>query len=116
MIYPVFKLVVSALIVLAVSEISKRSSQMGGLMASLPLVSLLAMIWLFRDTHDPGKVAALSMSIFWLVLPSLVLFLVLPALLKRHMQFYAALLLSLVAMVAAYGLMVSALNKAGIKL
>ena len=116
MIYPVVKVLISALIIVAVSELSKRSSFAGGILASLPLVSLLAMVWLYRETHDPARIAALSTSIFWLVLPSLVLFLVLPALLKRHMSFYAALLLSVVAMLAAYGVMVFSLNKAGVKL
>jgi F0F1-type ATP synthase assembly protein I len=116
MIYPILKLVISALIILAVSELSKRSSFMGGLLASLPLVSLLAMIWLYRETHDTAKVAALSASIFWLVLPSLVLFLILPALVKRHVSFYPALGLSILGMVAAYGLMVFVLKKTGINL
>jgi len=114
MIYPVLKLVISALIILAVSEISKRSSFIGGLVASLPLVSLLAIIWLYRETHDAGKVAALSTNIFWLVLPSLVFFLILPALLKRHVAFYPALALSVLGMLAAYGVMVLVLKKVGI--
>lgn len=116
MIYPVFKLVTSALIILAVSEISKRNSFLAGLVASLPLVSVLAMIWLCRETHDAAKVAVLSANIFWLVLPSLVLFLMLPALLKRHVYFYPALGLSILGMLAAYGLMLFVLQKAGINL
>ena len=116
MIHAVFKVVISALIILAVSEVSKRSSFIGGLVASLPLVSLLAMIWLYRETHDAARVAALSTSIFWLVLPSLVLFLILPALLKRQVPFYPALGLSLLGMLACYGLMIFVLNKAGLKL
>jgi F0F1-type ATP synthase assembly protein I len=116
MIYPVLKVVISALIILAVSELSKRSSFIGGLLASLPLVSLLAMIWLYRETHDAAKVAALSISIFWLVLPSLVLFVILPILLKRQIPFYPALGLSILGMLAVYALMIFVLNKAGVKL
>jgi hypothetical protein len=116
MIYTLIKVLISALIIVAVSEVAKRSSFIGGLVASLPLVSVLAMIWLYRETHDAAKLAALSTSIFWLALPSLVLFLLLPVLLKRHVQFYAALGLSLLAMFAAYGLLVVALNKSGVKL
>src|SRR5690349_12496787 len=68
----IIKLLISAAIIVAVSEVSKRSSLIGGLLASLPLTSFLAMLWLYKDTKDTAKVAALSMSIFWLVLPSLV--------------------------------------------
>ena len=84
--------------------------------ASLPLVSFLAMIWLYHDTRDTHKIAALSTSIFWLVLPSLVLFLALPVLLKRGVSFYPALVISTSAMLACYGAMIFTLGKFGIKL
>jgi hypothetical protein len=114
--YVILKFAISAAIIVGVSEISKRSSFLGGLFASLPLVSLLAMIWLYRDTRDSGKVAALSTSIFWLVLPSLVLFLVLPVLLKRGVNFYPALGLAIAVMLVSYGLTIFLLSKMGIKL
>jgi hypothetical protein len=116
MTYTFLKFVISAAVIVAVSEIGKRSSLMGGLFASLPLVSLLAMIWLYRDTGDTQKIAALSTSIFWLVLPSLVLFLALPALLKRGVNFYPALAVSVVVMLACYGAMLFTLGRLGIKL
>ncbi len=114
--YLIIKFAISAALLVGVSEISKRSSFLGGLLASLPLVSVLAMIWLYRDTRDAQKVAALSTSIFWLVLPSLVLFLVLPVLLKRGINFYPALGLSITAMLACYGAMLLILNRLGVKL
>ena len=116
MTYTLIKFGVSAAIIVAVSEIAKRSSFLGGLLASLPLTSLLAFIWLWHDTRDAQKVAALSTSILWLVLPSLVLFLVLPLLLKRGVSFYPALGASVVAMLVAYGAMVFALGKCGVRL
>ena len=112
----IIKILITAVLVVAVSEVSKRSSFIGGLLASLPLVSVLAMVWLWQDTRDPAKVAALSTSILWLVLPSLVLFLALPALLKRGVNFYPALAASVAAMLACYGATVFALGKFGIKL
>src|ERR1051325_6239578 len=111
----ILKFVISAAVVVAVSEISKRSSFIGGLLASLPLTSLLAFLWLWRDTHDSAKIAALATSIFWLVLPSLVLFIVLPPLLKRGLMFWPALGLSLVAMFDSYGAMLFGLSKSGMK-
>lgn len=114
--YFILKFSISAALIVAVSEVSKRSSFLGGLFASLPLVSVLAMIWLYRDTRDTGKVAALSTSIFWLVLPSLALFVALPFLLKRGFTFWPSLALGVGAMLACYGATALALNKFGIKL
>ena len=116
MTYTILKFAISAAILVAVAEISKRSSLMGGLLASLPLTSLLAFMWLWRDTHDSAKISALSTSIFWLVLPSLVLFVVLPVLLKRGITFWPSRGISVTAMLACYGVMVWALQKAGVRL
>ena len=96
------KLVISTAIIVAVSEVSKRSSLFGG---------LLTMLWLYRDTKDGAKVAALSMSIFWLVLPSLVFFLKLPALLKTGVNFYASFGAATAIMLTCYGLMLLVLRK-----
>ena len=116
MTYTLLKFAISAAVLVAVSEISKRISFAGGLLASLPLTSLLAFVWLWRDTHDSAKISALSTSIFWLVLPSLVLFIVLPVLLKRGLAFWPSLEISVLAMLASYGVMVWALQKAGVRL
>lgn len=110
------KYLLSAAIVVAVSELAKRSATVGGLVASLPLVSLLAFFWLYRETGSVERVASLSTSIFWFVLPSLVLFLALPALLRRGFSFSSALALSSAATVAAYAGMGAALSRSGIKL
>ena len=91
MIYIILKVSISAALIVGISEISKRSSFLGGLLASLPLTSLLAFVWLYRDTRDTAKIAALSTSIFWLVLPSLILYIALPLLLKKGVAFYPAL-------------------------
>ena len=111
MTYTILQLAPSAAILVAVSEISKRSSFIGGLLVSLPLTSLLAMIWLWHDTHDSAKISALSTSIFWLVL-----FIALPWLLKRGVTFWPSLGISVTAMLASYGAMVSALKKASVQL
>jgi hypothetical protein len=112
----ILKFVISASVIVAVSEISKRSSFIGGLLASLPLTSLLAMIWLWHDTRDAAKIGALATSIFWFVLPSLILFIVLPVLIKHGVTFWLSLLLSVGAVLAGYSAMVFVLTKLGIKL
>jgi hypothetical protein len=113
MTYFLIKTLVSALIISAVSEISRRSTMFGAVLASLPLTSVLAFVWLYRDTHNPTAVAQLAQDILWLVFPSLVLFMVFPLLLKKQMPFYPALLLAGLATVAAYGLMLMLLTKIG---
>jgi len=116
MTYLVLKFGISAAVLVAVSEIAKRSSFAGGLIASLPLTSLLAFIWLWHETRDAQKIATVSTSILWLVIPSLVLFLILPVLLERGVAFYPALGVSVAAMLVCYGDMALALGKLGIKL
>ena len=114
--HQLLKVLLTAVVIVAVAEIGKRSSFWGGLLASLPLTSLLAFLWLYQDTHDVQKIADLSWSIFWLVLPSLVLFVVFPLLLKRHVAFYPALGVSVLAMLVAYGAMLLVLRQFHIKL
>ena len=85
------KTLISLAVILAASEIAKRSTLFGALIASLPLTSLLVIVWLYRDTGDTARIATMSLSIFWLVLASLPFFLVLPALLRQGMGFWASL-------------------------
>jgi hypothetical protein len=89
--YLILKFGMSAALLVAVSEIAKRSSLWAAVLASLPLTSLLAFVWLYLDTQDTSKVAALSMDIFWLVIPSLALFPSLALLLKNGFDFGWAL-------------------------
>ena len=113
----VIKILLTTALVVAIAEVSKRSSLLGGLLASLPLVSFLALIWLYLDTKDAGKVAALSSSIFWLVLPSLVFFLALPPLLlKLKLNFFLSFGLATALMLACYGVMLVVLKKIGVNL
>ncbi len=114
MILYAIKVITSACIIVAVSEIAKRSSFWGGVLASIPLVSLLAFIWLYIETKDVAKITALSWSIFWLVLPSLTLFLALPVLLKFNIRFPIALGLSVIIMFIAYLAMATILKQFGV--
>ena len=114
--YYAIKIIVTAGLVVAVSEASKRSSLLGGLLASLPLVSFLGMIWLYIDTGNAEKVADLSRSIFWLVLPSLLFFLLLPFLLKKGWGFFLSLGCSTAVMIGLYYGMVLVLRRSGINL
>jgi hypothetical protein len=110
------KALISALVIVAISELAKRSSLAGAILASVPLTSVLAFIWLYTDTHNTEQVAVLSSSIFWLVLPSLVLFLVLPGLLRHGWGFWPSLGGATAATVAAYLVMLAVLPRLGVKL
>ena len=91
MLYLTIKALLSGVIVAAVSVIAKRYPGLGGLVASLPLVSVLGMMWLWRDTHDPVRMAAHAEGTFWFVLPSLPMFLLIPWMLRQGWGFWSAL-------------------------
>jgi hypothetical protein len=115
MTYYLVKLFLSAGLIVAVSEVAKRSGYLGGLLASLPLVSLLAIGWMWFETHDGAKVADFSRSVFWFVLPSLLFFIILPWLLPR-IGFYGALAMASLATAAGYAVMSAGLARVGINL
>jgi hypothetical protein len=112
----VVKIVLTSILVVAISETAKRSSLAGAILASLPLTSLIAFVWLYVDTEDTRRVASLATGIFWLVLPSLVLFVAFPVLLTRGAAFWPALAASIVLTVAAYFAMVWLLGRFGIEI
>jgi|APSaa5957512576_1039674.scaffolds.fasta_scaffold156513_2 hypothetical protein len=116
MTYYLFKVVVSALLIVAIAEISKRSTLFGALLASIPLVSVMAILWIYIDTKDIEKISSLSTGIFWLVLPSLALFVSLPLLLKQGVGFYLSLFISISITAVCYAIMVFILNYYNIKL
>lgn len=105
MAYLLIKAALSGVIIAIVSEVSRRQPGLGALIASLPLVSLLGMIWLWRDTHDTARLAAHAEATFWYVLPSLPLFLIVPALLRQGLPFWAALAMGCATTIGLYLLM-----------
>ncbi len=116
MFYAVIKALLSGVIVLVVSEVAKRNPGWGALIASLPLISILGIIWLWRDTGDPVRIANHAEATFWFVLPSLPMFLVFPALLRSNVAFWPALGLACLVTLGLYALMVWLLPRFGITL
>lgn len=116
MTYTLVKIGVSAVLVGVISEAAKRSGFWGAVLASLPITSILAMLWLYKDTGDIQRVAAFSMGVFWLVLPSLVLFVSFPLLVKAGWPFAASLLSSMALTVAAYFGMLFVLKTVGVQI
>lgn len=116
MFYLVTKAVISAIIIVIVSETARRNPGTGALIASLPLISVLGMIWLWRDTGDAARMADHSAATFWYVLPSLPMFLVIPSLLKRGIGFWPALITGCLLTMALYAATILVAPKFGVKL
>ena len=116
MTYYIVKIIITTTLIVLISEIARRSSFIAALLASIPLISVLAMMWLYVDTKDIDKVSALASSVFWLVIPSLALFIALPLLLKQGLHFYLSISIAIAITIGCYGLMIYILNHFGIKL
>jgi hypothetical protein len=114
--YLILKAALSGLIIAIVSEVARRAPGVGALIASLPLISVLGMIWLWRDTGDTARMAEHAQATFWFVLPSLPMFLVIPILLNRGMGFWPALAIGCGMTVILYLIMVWALGAFGMEL
>ena len=114
MLYLAIKAALSGVVIAIGSEVAQRRPGLGALIVSLPLVSVLAIIWLWRDTGDVQRIAAHAEATFWLVLPTLPMFLVFPALLRSGAGFWAALGLSCLLTIVLYLLAIWVLPRFGI--
>lgn len=116
MLYLVVKAALSGVIIAAVSEIARKSPGFGALVASLPLVSILGMIWLWRDTREPERLASHAEATFWFVLPSLPMFLLVPLMLRKGVPFWPALLAGCAVTIALYAAMTWIAPRIGLRL
>lgn len=115
MIWLVTKFAITAALIVLVSEVAKRSDKAGALLAALPLVTLLALVWLHVEGQPQEKVANHAWYTFWYVLPTLPMFLAFPFLLPR-IGFWPSLLASAVITVASFGAFAMVLRRFGIDL
>ncbi|MBU1216722.1 DUF3147 family protein [bacterium] len=116
MAYYITKLIITALLIVLISEIAKRSSLAGAILAAIPLVSILAMTWMYIDTNNSNSAVEFSNRIIWLIAPSITLFLVFPILIKKEFGFYLSMFISILLTVFAYYSVIFVLDKFGIKL
>ena len=116
MIYYLIKTIITALIIVIVSEVAKRSTLIGALIISIPLTSLLAFIWLYLDTIDYQKVIDLSYGTILLTIPSFAFFLILPILLKMKQNFAISIIISIIGTSILYFIFVFLLKKLGISI
>jgi hypothetical protein len=115
-IYLVLKAAISGVLVAAASEVARRFPGWGALIASLPLVSVLGMMWLWHDRPDAENMAQHAQATFWFVLPSLPMFLAIPLMLRSGINFWLALALGCVITIALYLLMTILGPRFGLKL
>ena len=116
MLYLTIKAALSGIIIAIVSEVARRSPTLGALIVSLPLVSILGILWLWHDTSDAERIATHAQSTFWYVLPTLPMFLLMPAMLRNGMGFWLTLAACCVLTFILYLGMIRALERFGITL
>lgn len=109
----VIKILLTALIVVAAAEVGKRNALLGAVIGSLPIVTILAASWLWKETGNAAHVASYLDATVWLVLASLPLFVITPALLRAGWAFWPALGLGAVTSAGTYALTIFVLNKFG---
>lgn len=114
--YFIFKALISGVIIAIVSEVAKRAPGFGALIASLPLISVMGMMWLWRDKPDAALMAEHATATFWFVLPSMPMFLLIPMLLQRGWGFWPALVAGCVLTVLLYLAMTWASGRLGFRL
>ncbi|CAG1011767.1 hypothetical protein BURK2_04357 [Burkholderiales bacterium] len=111
----IIKYILTAAVVVAVSELARRSGKLGAFIAALPLITLLALIWLHIENQPQEKIASFSWYTFWYVIPTLPMLLAFPVLLPR-IGFWPTLLACVVITVVCFGLFAIALRRFGIEL
>jgi len=109
------KYLITAAVVVIVSEAAKRSDRLGGLIAALPLVTVLTLIWLYVEHQPQSKIANHAWYTFWYVVPTLPMFLVFPLLLPRF-GFWPTLAACVVITVVCFGLFALLVRRFGIEL
>jgi hypothetical protein len=112
----VIRAALSGIIIALIAFLAKRSPAAGALLASLPLVSTLGMIWLWRDTKDPEVLANFAASAFWYFVPSMPMFLLIPALLRSGVNFWIALGAGCLLTVILYLITISIAARFGVRL
>lgn len=112
----IVKYAVTAVVIVAVSEIAKRSDKLGALISSLPFATIMVMIWLHLEKQGSAKIGNHAYYTFWYVLPTLPMFLVMPWLMAKGMNFWMALAVGIAVTFAMFALTAFAVKRIGIDL
>ena len=114
--YTIIKIIFTALVIVIISEIAKRSTLIAGIVASIPLTSLLAFMWLYFDTQDPNSIRDLSRNILLMIPPSMTFFVVLYSLIGWNISFYSSLSISILLTAFVYWIYFIILGLFGVNL
>ena len=113
--FDVGKILLTALIIFSIVQISERNTLMAAVLASIPIVSVLSMIMMFHEGQTAVEISAFARDIVWLLIPSRLMFIVMPWLIEsRSWDFYPALAAGLACTVTGYFLMVQTMEKFGL--
>jgi dipeptide/tripeptide permease len=115
MMYLLFKYAITSFLIVFISEVAKRSDKLGGLIAALPLVTVLVLFWLYFEKQGTEKIANHAWYTFWYVIPTLPMFLIFPYVIK-HYGFWPAMVVSIVITVLSFVVFASITKKFGIHL
>jgi uncharacterized membrane protein (GlpM family) len=113
--YLIVKYLITAGVVVLVSELAKRSDKLGGLVAALPLVTVLTLIWLYVEQQPVSKIANHAWYTFWYVIPTLPMFLAFPLLLPK-IGFWPTLLACVVITMICFGVFAVVVRRFGVEL
>ncbi len=116
MLYFILKCSISGVLIGVVSTVARRYPGFGALIASLPLVSVMGMIWLWRERPDAANMADHAQATFWYVLPSLPMFLLIPWLLRKGAPFWPSLVSGCLLTIVLYAVMTWAARRLGLRL
>ena len=116
MFYYILKVLITAILVLLISEVAKKSTFLAGIVASIPITSFLAFIWIYYETNDLEKISDLSISILYMILPSLIFLIILPLVIKLTNSFPISLILASLTTLFSYWIYIIVLNKLNIHL
>jgi hypothetical protein len=108
------KIGLTALIIFAVVQVSERSTLLAAVLASIPIVSVLAMMWMNHEGQSAEEISGFAKDIVWLLIPSLLMFIVMPLLIERGWEFYPALGAGIATTILGYFLMIQIMGKYGL--
>ena len=106
----ILKVIISAFIIALASELARRNRLLSATIISLPLISILSFIWIYIETKDSKMIVSLSYDIIWLVLISLLFFILFPMLIKFGLNFWLSLLISCAALTVVYYFYINIIN------
>ena len=113
--FDVGKIALTALIIFSIAQISERSTLMAAILASIPIVTVLSMMMMHHEGQSAVEISGFAKDIVWLVIPSLLLFIVMPWLIEsRSWDFYPALAAGMACTMTGYFLMVQMMDRFGL--